>query len=82
MKTKIISARELKECIEKDTYVYASSYRECKRIELDHKGNIYVYAHHKLIYKGISTTHATRAYNNVTQKYVDPLHDVKLNFKL
>lgn len=76
-KTKTISADEIKSFIEGYETI-ASSERENKWLSVSFYGVLTVRAAGKTIYEGKNIDKAVKAYNSITERYINPAKNFKL----
>lgn len=76
-KIKTVSAEEVKLFLNDDE-VIAKSYRENKWLTTSFYGVLKVTVAGKIIYKGKNIDKAVKAYNSITEKYINPTENFKI----
>ncbi len=71
-KSHTIELSELQEFVQKEYVTFASSTRERKQLIITLKGIYAVLASGKTMYQGSQPSDAVKAYNAITEKYIDP----------
>lgn len=74
----MISAEDFRIWLNEMNLTYAKSHRERKRMVVNLRGDIVITVSGKTEWIGTDIDNAVDAYNNITEKYVDPLKDFKI----
>lgn len=73
-----IELSDLQGFIEKEEVTYASSTRENKKLVVTLNGTFKLYVGNIVVWCGIQCYSAVEKYNEITDKYINPLKDFKI----
>ena len=73
LKPHVVTLEEFQDWYAKEDVLFASSSRENKRLVCSLNGNIKVLVASEVVWQGTQPFSAIEAYNEITEKYVNPL---------
>ena len=78
IKPHVVTIEEFQDWYSKEDVLFASSSRENKRLVCSLNGNIKVLVAGKVVWQGTQPYSAIEAYNEITEKYVNPLANFRV----